>query len=102
MSAKPEGSNQVRRVCEILCLLAQGDVVAGMAPGDIARALHIDPSATVRTLAELMRNEFVEKLDSGRYRLGVALPRIGTNFGLAIDRTLIHATELKQRYTRIL
>ncbi|MBN8714392.1 MAG: helix-turn-helix transcriptional regulator [Xanthomonadales bacterium] len=62
-----------QRVLKILMLLA-GHEVMGLAPGEVAKAVHTSASNVTRDLANLREAGMAETLDTGAWRI---TPRVG-------------------------
>ncbi|MDO5623808.1 MAG: transcriptional regulator [Pseudomonadota bacterium] len=88
----------IRKTCDLFRLLA-GHEVLGLAPGEIASALSVQPSWVSRTLPALAGTGFVEQVPgTGRWRLGVAFVRIATTVSTNLNAARAQLDEIAQRY----
>lgn len=88
----------VKTTCQLFRLLA-GHETVGLAPGEIAKALQVNPSWCSKTLPALAEIGFVERVgDTGRWRLGVAFVRIATAVATNLNQARKRLEEIEQRY----
>lgn len=88
-----------RKVCDLLRLLA-GHELLGLAPGEIAKGLGVQPSWVSQNLPPLAEQTgFVERVDgTNRWRLGVPLVRIAFTVMNAHAESKRRLAEVGQRY----
>lgn len=92
-------SGQVRRVCDLLRLLA-GHEVLGLSPGEIAQGLGVPPSWCSRNLPALATTGFVEQVAGvNRWRLGVAFVRIAFTVSSQLNAARQRLDETTHRYS---
>lgn len=91
--------DHTRKTCELLRLLA-GHEVLGLAPGEIAKGLDVQPSWVSRTLPALeAETAFVERVPgTSRWRLGVPLVRIAFAVSAELGAARRRLEEAEQRY----
>ena len=100
MSQERYHSNSQQRILKVMLALA-GHEVTGLAPGEIARGLHITPSNVTRDLANLRMSGLAEQMtESDRWRLTPKLSQIGLSMLDGVDKAQRKVDEVKQRYTR--
>lgn len=93
-------SNSQQRILKVMLALA-GHEVSGLAPGEIAKGLHITPSNVTHDLDNLCIAGLAEEIDeSGRWRLTPKLSQIGLAMLDSADKAQRKIDEVKQRYTR--
>ncbi|MBE2242460.1 MAG: transcriptional regulator [Burkholderiaceae bacterium] len=92
--------DHTRKTCELFRLLA-GHEVLGLAPGEIAKGMGVDPSWVSRTLPALeAETSFVERVPAtNRWRLGVPLVRIATTVHAGLDQARRRIDEAQARFT---
>ena len=89
-----------QRIIKVMLRLA-GHELTGIAPGEIARALNISPSAVSRDLANLHIAGLAEQLpESSNWRLTPRLSQIGLAMLSSAERARFKVDEIVQRYTR--
>ena len=88
-----------QRVLRVLVVLG-GHELEGIAPGDVARALDIAPSAVTHDLANLALAGLAERLDTGRWRLTPRITQIAIALLNGVSRARRKLDEVEQRYTR--
>ena len=99
MSEQYRNEAQQRILRVILCLA--GHEVSGLAPGDIATALELNPSKVTRDLANLSLAGVAERIvETGRWRLGPRVPQIAVAMLNSLDRSQSKLDEIRQRFTR--
>lgn len=88
-----------QRILQLLLRLA-GHEIEGIAPSELAAALHTGPSNVTRDLANLRTAGLAEEIAPNRWRLS---PRVA-QISLAVQRALARAQdkvdETRQRFTR--
>jgi DNA-binding IclR family transcriptional regulator len=89
-----------QRVLKALMVLA-GHELEGLAPAQVARALHTSQSNATRDLANLLESGLAERLDSNRWRLSPRLVQIAKAHTEALARYEANLEEVKQRYSRL-
>ncbi len=99
-SKPPKLAENLRKVCELLRLLA-GHEVLGLAPGEIARALQVSPSwVSVNLPALEAETGFVERMaEANRWRLGVPLVRIATTVQTNLNAERQRLEQTAARYS---
>ena len=99
-TATPKLAENLRKVCELLRLLA-GHEVLGLAPGEIARALQVSPSwVSVNLPALEAETGFVERMaEANRWRLGVPLVRIATTVQTNLNAERQRLEQTATRYS---
>jgi len=81
-------SASLRRALALVTQIGNPDApFAGLSLGELAAGVGVDKSTVLRLLAPLRELELVETDDSGRYRLGVGLLRLGQVY---LDRLDLH------------
>lgn len=88
-----------QRVLAATVVLA-GNEAMGVAPSQLAKALRTSASNITRDLANLVTAGFVEKLDSGNYRLGPRLVQIAIAHQRGLADIKARVDEIEQRYSR--
>lgn len=92
-------SNSQQRILTILKHLG-GHEVDGLAPGEIASSLQIQPANVTHDLANLRIAGLAEILpDTNRWRLTPRIPQIGIAMLNGISRAEGRLAETKQRFT---
>lgn len=92
-------TGQQRIIKVVLALF--GDVVNGLPPGALVKALGATAPAITRDLANLIEAGIAERIeDSGNYRLTPRLPQQAIKVFTAIDASERRLQEAKQRFTR--
>ena len=90
---------QQRLVRVILALFS--DVVQGLPPSALARAVDCSPQVITRDLDNLRTAGLAEKVeDTGHWRLTPRLPQQAIKVWTAIDRAQQQLDQAKQRFTR--
>lgn len=93
-------NNAQQRVLAVMLRLA-GHEVDGLAPGELASAMSIQPSTITRDLANLQIAGLAEKIPgTERWRLAPKLPQIGLSMLGGIEKSQRRLDEINQRYTR--
>lgn len=89
-----------RQTCELLRLLA-GHELLGLAPGEIAKGLHVSASWVSRTLPALAAETgFVERVEgANRWRLGVPLVRIAITVSTQLNQAKRQLDDISARYS---
>ena len=89
----------IRKTCELLRLLA-GHEVLGLAPGEIAKGLGVQPSwVSVNLPALAEQTGFVERVGgTNRWRLGVPFVRIAFNVSNEHAAAKARLDEVGKRY----
>lgn len=88
------------RVLQIIPILA-GHEFIGKTPGEIAKATGSSPSQVGHYLVTLEAAGFAERVpDTGNWRLGPALPRIGLAFMRHLSAQEQKLAEITNRFTR--
>lgn len=90
----------IRKVNDLYMLLA-GNVLLGLAPGEIAKAMDVSPSWVSITLPALAaQGGFVEQVEgTNRWRLGVPFVRISTTVATELSRAKARLEEVSNRYS---
>lgn len=88
-----------QRVLAATVVLA-GHEAMGLAPSQLAKALRTSASNVTRDLANLITAGFVERLDTGNYRLGPRLVQIATAHQRGLADIKARVDEIEQRYSR--
>lgn len=90
-----------QRILRALHVLA-GNEFAGVAPGELARALDTNPSTATRDLHNLREVGFAEQIqETGRWRLGPKVVQVAVAFTHELSRAESKLAEVKQRYSRM-
>lgn len=93
-------SDQVQR-CFRLMFSLEGRIVAGASPGELAKALAVDPSCITRDLANLRAAGVVTQIpETGRYRLSPRIGQIGLQVLRELDDAERNLGDLRNRFTR--
>lgn len=88
-----------QRVLAATVVLA-GHEAMGLAPSQLAKALRTSASNVTRDLANLITAGFVERLDTGNYRLGPRLVQIAIAHQRGLADIKARVDEIEQRYSR--
>jgi DNA-binding IclR family transcriptional regulator len=89
-----------QRILKVLLALS-GHEIEGLAPGELAKGLHLTPAQITRDLANLQLAGLAEEIAAtGRWRLTPKLVQIGVAMMLAVEQSEKKLAELKNRYTR--
>lgn len=90
-----------QRILRVMLALS-GQEVNGLAPGEIAKGLGLDPSMLTRDLANLEIAGLAEEIigTGGRWRLSPKLIQIGVAMQLAVEEAERKLGETVHRYTR--
>lgn len=89
-----------QRILRALLVLA-GNEFQGLAPGELAKALGVNPSTATRDLHNLREVGFAEQIqETGRWRLGPKPIQLSLAFSTAISRAQSRLNEINNRYTR--
>ena len=92
-------SSQQRILQTLLALF--GHEIQGIAPGELAEATHISPSAATRDLANLRMAGIAEQMaDGNRWRLTPRIPQRALAMLSNIERAASRVEEVRNRYTR--
>ncbi|MFA7238719.1 MAG: hypothetical protein WC091_01295 [Sulfuricellaceae bacterium] len=82
-------------------LVLFGDVVNGLPPGALVKALGASAAAITRDMANLIEAGIAERIEeTGHYRLTPRLPQQAIKVFTAIDASERRVQEAKQRFTR--
>lgn len=100
MSDKYNINAPQQRACKVLGTLA-GHEEDGLAQGQVAEALGVSSSRMHHDLRNLERAGLVERLDSGRWRLGPKLVQIARAYADGLSRMKSRVDEIEQRYSRL-
>lgn len=91
-------SPHIAKVCDLFRLLA-GHELLGLAPGEIAKGIEVNPSWVSTNLPPLATTGFVELVDgTNRWRLGVAFVRIATTVQTSMTQAKQRLEETSKRY----
>lgn len=94
----PALSPHIRKTCDLFRLLA-GHELLGLAPGEIAKGIEVNPSWVSINLPPLAETGFVERVDgTNRWRLGVAFVRIATTVQTSMTQAKQRLEETSKRY----
>lgn len=100
MADKTRAPQASQTTLKILRLLEQ-NFAHGLAPSDIAKALHISPSLVTGHVNALESEGFAERIpETGRIRPSVRFARTAVSILNDLDKVVDRATELKSRITR--
>jgi len=88
-----------QRVLAIVFRLA-GHEIEGIAPSELASAVHTSASNITRDLANLREAGFAEPLDSGRWRLTPRVVQISLAASTAFAKAQDRLDEARQRFSR--
>jgi DNA-binding IclR family transcriptional regulator len=88
-----------QRILAMLLRLA-GHEIEGLAPSELASALHTSASNVTRDLANLREAGYAEKLDNDRWRLTPRIVQISLAASTAFTRAQDRLDETRQRFTR--
>lgn len=100
MAAREYSNAPQERALDLIFVLA-GHETHGLAPIDIAKALHAPRSTVLRDLNVLRKKGVAEQLpETDRWRLGPRLVQVSFAFSRALDRARSKLSETEQRYTR--
>lgn len=87
-----------QRVLQTLVLLA-GNEVMGLAPGEIAKAVHTSPSNVTRDLANLREAGLAETLDTGQWRITPLMGQLALRVLNSLDEARRRVDETAQRFS---
>ncbi len=94
-------SNESQQRLVRLLLLLAGNEFHGLAPGEIAKALQVNPATTTRDLFNLKESGVAEQIEeTGRWRLGPKLVQISLAYQTNIARAKSRLAEVDQRFSR--
>lgn len=98
MTAKTAGrtSNSGSRVLRVMTAL-QGRTLTGISNGELAKALHESPATINRCLNTLISEGFAQKMDDGRYCLGIKMLQIAQAHTNEFSRMQNRMGEINQR-----
>lgn len=100
MSKDTYDSPAQQRILRALLVLA-GNEFQGLAPGELAKALGVNPSTATRDLHNLREAGFAEQIqETGRWRLGPKPVQIALAFSNHLQRAQQRLHEISNRYTR--
>lgn len=89
-----------QRILRALVVLA-GNEFQGLAPGELAKALGVNPSTATRDLHNLREAGFAEQIqETNRWRLGPKPVQIALAFSTALSRARSRLDEITNRYSR--
>ena len=89
-----------QRILRALLVLA-GNEFQGVAPGELAKALGVNPSTATRDLHNLREAGFAEQIqETSRWRLGPKPVQIALAFSTALSRARARLDEITNRYSR--
>jgi DNA-binding IclR family transcriptional regulator len=87
-----------QRVLKMILRLA-GHEIEGIAPSELAAALHTSASNVTRDLANLKEAGLAAPMESGRWRLTPRVVQISLAAGTAFTRAQERLDEARQRFT---
>jgi DNA-binding IclR family transcriptional regulator len=96
MNDKTRTTESGARILKVLFAL-KGHSLTGLSNTDLARALDESPSTINRTLNTMIAEGAAEKLDNGRYRLGIKVLQIAQSHMDEVARQQARLDELSQR-----
>lgn len=101
MSADDKKPNAtLQRMLKVVLLLGE-DVITGVAPGQIAKALNVPPPFITRDLYNLqVAGWAVKNEETGRWLLGAKAGALGVKVMHSIDRAERKVSEARNRFTR--
>ena len=100
MSEKTYSNAAQERGYAVLTALA-GHEFAGIAPGEIAKAIGASPPSVTRALRVLAKAGLAQQNpETGGWYLGPRIVQIASRFQVNLDRARRRVDELQQRYTR--
>ncbi|NMG29332.1 helix-turn-helix domain-containing protein [Aromatoleum evansii] len=100
MSRENYDSPAQQRILRALLVLA-GNEFQGLAPGELAKALGVNPSTATRDLHNLREVGFAEQIqETGRWRLGPKPIQLSLAFSTALTRARSRLDEITNRYSR--
>lgn len=101
MSAPNENyiSDQSQRLLEVVEALA-GNEFGGVSVAEIAAATRQRSDQVVRSLANLVKANWAEKMANGRYRLAEKPVQIGLSFSSALARAETDLAGIRGRYIK--
>lgn len=101
MSADDKYTNEAQqRLLRVVMLLGE-DVITGVAPAQIAKALNVPPSYVTRDLDNLKTAGWaVQQEETGRWLLGAKAGALGVKVMASIDRADRKVAEARNRFTR--
>jgi DNA-binding IclR family transcriptional regulator len=89
-----------QRLLKVVMLLGE-DVITGIAPAQIAKALNVPASYITRDLDNLKTAGWaIQQEDTGRWLLGAKAGALGVKVMASIDRADRKVTEARNRFTR--
>lgn len=89
-----------QRLLKVVMLLGE-DVITGIAPAQIAKALNVPASYVTRDLDNLKTAGWaIQQEDTGRWLLGAKAGALGVKVMASIDRAERKVTEARNRFTR--
>lgn len=88
-----------QRILQMVMRLA-GHEIDGIAPGELAKALHTKPSNITRDLANLREAGMAEEFLPGRWRLTPRVVQISVAHGAALAKAESQLAEVRQRFSR--
>lgn len=95
------GSSSVRAVDRAVAILtALADQARPLGVGELASAVHLHPATVHRLLATLARLNWVERLDPGKYGLGLRMLGVAA-LGVAQSPLLSNSTPILQRLAEV-
>lgn len=102
MSKTADYTNEAQqRLLKVVMLLGE-DVITGLAPAQIAKALSVPASYVTRDLDNLKTAGWaVYQEETGRWLLGTKPGALGVNVMSSIDRATRKVEEARSRFTRI-
>lgn len=101
MSSAKYTNEAQQRLLRLVMLLAE-DVVVGLSPAQIAKALDVPPSYVTRDLENLKTAGWaVQQEETGRWLLGAKPGAMGVKVMASIDRAERMVTSARTRFTRI-
>jgi DNA-binding IclR family transcriptional regulator len=101
MSADKDYTNEAQqRLLRVVMLLGE-DVITGLAPSQIAKALGVPPGYITRDLDNLRTAGWaIQQEETGRWMLGTKPGALGVKVMSSIDRAERKVSEARNRFTR--
>jgi len=100
MSDEKYKSESQQRIIKVMFILS-GHEINGLAPGEIAKALHETPSKITRVLANLKIAGVAEQLiETERWRLSPKTVQIAIAHFNALDKAESKLREVRNRFSR--
>ncbi len=96
----PTYTNDAQQRLMSLVITLAGHELHGLAPADIIRLTGHTAAQVTRDMANLEQGEWAERItNTGRWRLGPAIVRIGVKYAVAADQAMSRIQQMHQRYS---